>query len=719
MAGAGIAWPPAALAHGDLVSSFPEANSVLSESPAALALTFSEAIDPRTATAQVADEAGLLVTLGAPALDPARTTIRWTLPHLEPGLYSVQYQATSALDGHASRGGFVFLVDPTGTRAPPGSSPATTPPPDLRISLARWLALALGLGLVGTALFWLVSVRTGGAAPGPPWALLAAMGWGSLAGLAWYLAESAAAVGGAEGPGLDLAAPFGATPFADAMRAVEVTGLLAALAATVGLVRSARRAGSVPSESGRGVLVVVAVAGVAALGGWAAASHAAAIGGPSFAVLDWLHLLAAAAWLGALPGVLSLLARDRSAAVSALRRHSRLAMAAAPVLLASGLANSSLVIGEARNLVATDYGNQLVAKALLFSAALALGAANFFLVRAGSWRRLARVGIAELSVGAGAVMIAALLSTGQPAAARLPVVVAPAGGATQIAADAGGSRIQLAVIVAAPGAQRYQLSIRDRATGAYRTDVSGIALLFEPPPGAGMAPLRLALRPTELPWLWTAAGEYTPVPGEWRIRVSVDRSSVTEASAALALVVGEAAGGTVVPPPTTGLQVPGSVLAAWSALPRGPLGWMPAVVALLILLALLAAERGRPGATGAPVIRIAVAVLAVGLGMLAGTRDLVTVTDVAPPEAMQRINPEPDGEASVEDGRRLYRANCAACHQPDAGDLASIIGRATDGALEWRIAVGTAATRMPGFASTLSTHDRWNLVNFLRSLTRD
>jgi putative copper resistance protein D len=38
----------------------------------------------------------------------------------------------------------------------------------------------------------------------------------------------------------------------------------------------------------------------------------------------------------------------------------------------------------------------------------------------------------------------------------------------------------------------------------------------------------------------------------------------------------------------------------------------------------------------------------------------------------------------------------------------------SDGALAHRIAAGTAGTRMPAFAATLTENDRWDLVNFLR-----
>ena len=71
----------------------------------------------------------------------------------------------------------------------------------------------------------------------------------------------------------------------------------------------------------------------------------------------------------------------------ALRRHSRLALVAAPVVVLTGLANSPLLLGDTRELVASGYGDPLLSKALLFCVAVGIGSVNYFLVRLGRVRR--------------------------------------------------------------------------------------------------------------------------------------------------------------------------------------------------------------------------------------------------------------------------------------------------------------------------------------------
>ncbi len=87
---------------------------------------------------------------------------------------------------------------------------------------------------------------------------------------------------------------------------------------------------------------------------------------------------------------------------------------------------------------------------------------------------------------------------------------------------------------------------------------------------------------------------------------------------------------------------------------------------------------------------------------------------------------------SIANGLRLYQANCAVCHgangygdgpagrelRPRPADLtAPHTGAHTAGDLFSWISHGIRGTAMPGFQEHLSETDRWDLINFLRTLS--
>ena len=126
---------------------------------------------------------------------------------------------------------------------------------------------------------------------------------------------------------------------------------------------------------------------------------------------------------------------------------------------------------------------------------------------------------------------------------------------------------------------------------------------------------------------------------------------------------------------------------------------------------------------------VAVVALAVALGLAAGSRALVQAANQSPAAESAKPNPVTADERSLTIGESYYLANCAACHGIDGrgdGPTAQRLGwtltpldqelpQLSDGALSYRIAVGTVGTGMPGFAGTLAERDRWDLVNYLRS----
>ncbi|MGH6617839.1 copper homeostasis membrane protein CopD [Sphingomonas sp.] len=103
---------------------------------------------------------------------------------------------------------------------------------------------------------------------------------------------------------------------------------------------------------------------------------------------DILHLLAAAAWLGALFVLLLLVMRDRATADIEQVRATRHALAGfstmgtiiVALLVATGLVNGAFLVGadHIQTLPATPYGQLLIAKLILFGAMLGLAALNRF-----------------------------------------------------------------------------------------------------------------------------------------------------------------------------------------------------------------------------------------------------------------------------------------------------------------------------------------------------
>ena len=93
-------------------------------------------------------------------------------------------------------------------------------------------------------------------------------------------------------------------------------------------------------------------------------------------------------------------------------------------------------------------------------------------------------------------------------------------------------------------------------------------------------------------------------------------------------------------------------------------------------------------------------------------------------------NPIPNTVTSATTGQNLYLASCAACHGVDArggGPAAGTtkvrppslvsghLGQHADGDIFYWISNGLPGG-MPAWATRLSETDRWNLVNYLRSL---
>jgi copper transport protein len=721
-----FATPGVAFGHAELTSAIPTPNGAVATVPEAVELRFSETIDASTAGLDLLDSQGRMVEgVGPVTVAADELGLTASLPDLDAGVYTVSYRVVSSVDGHATEGVYAFLVDPTGAAPPPtDSARSSSPSVDGLTIAARSVALAALLVALGSMLLWAVSARPPleelGLNASPPWRLV---GWTALlaaAGVAAYLLLAARPIAGAAtSVPLDIAAAFGWTPFAVAMRVTFVACLGAGAVALLG-------------KDHGGVMAWLAIALlVVAIGATSMAGHVASSGGPIAGLVDSGHLLAVAAWLGGLPAALILAGRGdeprAGLAGTILRRHGPVAMVAAPLVAVTGIVSSPLVAGSARDLVASDYGNIVVAKAILLSVALGIGAVNHLALRGRGRTTVATLVGAELAVAALAVGAAATMVTIQPAAARTAVLATSTVRPAHFFGEVGPSRIHLAVSLPAPGTQSYRVTAKDAETGIPRDDVQKVFLELAPPADLGIPVERIELEPDPaIDGLWATSGAYTPVAGQWTATVVVRREGERDEPLEFALTVEDPGAAELGPPRDTGITAPPPLAAAWETLPAGLAGWLPAAAVLAVLAGLwtLRPSTGREAARGALAVAFVVATLA------AGSRALVIAANAPTTAELAAQSPLP-AATDLDRGRRIYVANCASCHGIDLGGGGALAGAAaapplgpavadaSDAELSYRIAHGVAGTSMPRFAGLLTPDERADLIGYLRDHADD
>src|SRR5579883_20751 len=159
-----------------------------------------------------------------------------------------------------------------------------------------------------------------------------------------------------------------------------------------------------------------------------ATSHAAAqlTGRGLLLAADFLHMAAAAAWIGGIPYFLLTLGQVRNGAAYGYvgRRFSLISMAAVATLVAAGIGMAVPYIGSLDAIYGTAYGVMVATKVLLLLGLLSLGAMNYRSVErvrrmpGASILRLRR--FAEVEIGLGlTVLFAAASLTSQPPAVDL------------------------------------------------------------------------------------------------------------------------------------------------------------------------------------------------------------------------------------------------------------------------------------------------------------
>jgi putative copper resistance protein D len=194
-----------------------------------------------------------------------------------------------------------------------------------------------------------------------------------------------------------------------------------------------------PWKGTSAVLLAACLVGSLAFAGHAAAG--AGVAGTIHLAADILHLVAAAAWVGALVPLAMLLGaatRDKQSieiAREAAVRFSTLGIASVGMLIATGIVNTWVLAGSMAALVGTDYGRLLLVKVALFCVMLAIagvnrlrltprlvqvpslggvGGARDVAAAADALRQLRRNSLVEAAIGAVIIFIVGMLGTLPP-----------------------------------------------------------------------------------------------------------------------------------------------------------------------------------------------------------------------------------------------------------------------------------------------------------------
>ena len=347
-------------------------------------VTFGEAPDPALVASRRRRQRWPPMTAGTTVAVPGQTTqLQVPLQLVPNGLYTVVWRAVSAVDGHLSAGSFVFGVDTLVPVTQASASSAGTSGVLVSVDpvsvLGRWV-LFIGLSaLLGAAVVAVIVTRR----PSRTTLPLAWAGWiiavvGTFVVLASEVTDA--------GVGLDRVMTTSLGTQVVERGAPLILGAAALLLATWS------------PPPGRPVLVGVAAAAALTMLADVLASHAAATGGAtSGIVVQWLHFLAAGAWLGGLAALLLSLvgARPDDGTRVTVGRFGWVATVGLVVVAATGVFRAIAEVGTADALVSTDFGRIIIAKSGLLAVLAALGAINHFrnAPRAGTQLRgLRRVG---------------------------------------------------------------------------------------------------------------------------------------------------------------------------------------------------------------------------------------------------------------------------------------------------------------------------------------
>ncbi|HEY3061315.1 MAG TPA: copper resistance protein CopC [Chloroflexota bacterium] len=405
------ALPDAALAHAILLRVDPPTGRTLPGAPPTVRLLFSEPIDPEFSRVQVLDETGKQVDQGDSRVDDTQLTVSLQTG-LGNGVYIVNWRSLSTIDVHPETGQYALFVGvpptATGTLTQRNeSTPGTI--------VARWWLYVAASVFAGSLAAWklVFGPVLGTDSSARSVALARVHRVALVAGVLLLVGTLFAAVAqAAAAAGVPMTSAFG-NPLRDLLTRGRFAGIWwprLGISVVAFAIVAWRGLDDAWSESAAAMVPAILLTN--SLTSHGATLPLAVVG----VVLDWVHVLAAAIWVGGLANlaiVAPVLRRaDSSVLPGVVRRFTRLAIVSVLAILVSGAVQAALEIGSWEGLVGTSYGQGVLVKVALLAGMIGLAALH---QRRGGRLPFERGVRLELALGLVVLAVAAVVAGTTPA----------------------------------------------------------------------------------------------------------------------------------------------------------------------------------------------------------------------------------------------------------------------------------------------------------------
>ena len=638
-----------------------------------------------------------------------------SLGSLLDGVYTVAWKAISATDGHLTSGSFPFAIGTESSAALASQTQSTNSQLPLSALVSKWLIFACLAVLVGQTSFvvfvWKPTLKTvdetltSEISSPPVWVKILQIAlMGLLIGVVLGILSEAGQTTGSE-----LAWPWSK----ETSRVVIETRLGIIWFIRIGLALlylwtlKSRPAGwKLWAGFGTGLVLLLSISLTA---------HAATQAHPLLPVLsDWIHMIGMCFWFGGLVYLLTGLREIRELADvprTKLTSHmveafSLMGLASVGAIGVTGLYAAYLRVGSLTALYTSIYGDTLLVKQVFVGLLLLLAAFNLLFI-APRLKKARLEGVSDsplvahfgTTVLAEVVLAALLLVTVSVLTYLPPAKITPPITDLSGSKNADDLRVELTISPGTVGQNTFTVRLTSNGTPVQTVKE---ALLRFTPGQSNVAPSEVQLL-GQGDGSFVTKGSFLSLPGSWQVQAVIRREDKFDAYANYNFSVSA---------PGAGRE---------NAATQNLAGGVILFTGLFFALAMFSLKSG-------PIVRFGITGLLTTIMLAAGIFYLTRPVASANSQA----NPIVPDQKSIAAGKALFEAHCVSCHGelgkgdgplgltliPRPADLTihAVPGVHTDQQLfEW-ISDGFPGSAMPAWRSSLSDTDRWNLVNFIRTL---